>query len=61
MTSVFLDKSVSLPISINRFDKGPYFDFYHQKGNTYGVYADRYFPISVGNNVESASKSFSGV
>jgi len=54
MTSVFLDKSVSLPISINRFDKGPYFDFYHQKGNTYGVYADRYFPISVGNNVESA-------
>ena len=33
MTSVFLDKSQTVPISLNRFDKGPYFDFYHKAGD----------------------------
>jgi len=52
MTSVFSNKSSTLPVGIKRFDKGPYFDFYHKEGNLYGVYAGRFYPISLGNNVE---------
>ena len=53
MTSVFLDKSQTVPISLNRFDKGPYFDFYHKENNSYGIYAGRYFATSVGNDIEN--------
>ena len=38
MSSIFLDKSSTLPISDNRFDKGPFFEFYHKEDNSYGVY-----------------------
>ena len=54
MSSIFLDKSSTLPISDNRFDKGPFFEFYHKEDNSYGVYADRYFPISVGNKIKDS-------
>ena len=54
MSSVFLDKSSTLPISDKRFDKGPFFNFYHKENNTYGVYADRYFAISVGNKISDS-------
>ena len=54
MSSVFLDKSNTLPISDKRFDKGPFFNFYHKENNTYGVYADRYFAISVGNKISDS-------
>ena len=37
MSSVFLDKSDTLPISDKRFDKGPFFNFYHKENNTYGA------------------------
>ena len=54
MSSIFLDKSSTLQISDNRFDKGPFFEFYHKEDNSYGVYADRYFPISVGNKIKDS-------
>ena len=36
MSSIFLDKSSTLPISDNRFDKGPFFEFYHKEDNFIG-------------------------
>ena len=36
MSSIFLDKSSTLPISDNRFDKGRFFEFYHKEYNSYG-------------------------
>ena len=42
----------SLPIGVKRFDRGPYFNFYHKENNKYGVYAERFYPISLGNNLE---------
>ena len=36
----------ALPIGTKRFDKGPYFNFYHKENNKYGVYAERFYPIS---------------
>ena len=42
----------ALPIGTKRFDKGPYFNFYHKEKNKYGVYAERFYPISLNNNLE---------
>ena len=50
--AVFVSKSTTLPVGMKRFDKGPYFDFYHKDSNLYGVYAERFYPISLGNDVE---------
>ena len=50
--TVFVSKSTTLPVGMKRFDKGPYFDFYHKDSNLYGVYAERFYPISLGNDVE---------
>ena len=50
--AVFVSKSTTLPVGMKRFDKGPYFDFYHKDSNLYGVYAERFYPISIGNDVE---------
>ncbi|MDB2636009.1 aminomethyltransferase family protein [Alphaproteobacteria bacterium] len=50
--AVFVSKSTTLHVGMKRFDKGPYFDFYHKESNLYGVYAERFYPISLGNNVE---------
>ncbi len=50
--AVFTNKSTTLPVGVKRFDKGPYFDFYHKEDNLYGVYAERFYPISLGNNTE---------
>ena len=50
--AVFVNKSTTLPVGVKRFDKGPYFDFYHKEDNLYGVYAERFYPISIGTNTE---------
>ena len=50
--TVFVSKSTTLPVGMKRFDKGLYFDFYHKDSNLYGVYAERFYPISLGNDVE---------
>ena len=50
--AVFINKSTTLPVGVKRFDKGPYFDFYHKEDNLYGVYAERFYPISIGTNTE---------
>ena len=50
--AVFVNKSTTLPVGVKRFDKGPYFDFYHKEDNLYGVYAERFYPISTGTNTE---------
>jgi len=42
--SIHSDVSI-LPIGIKRFDRGPYFEFYHKESNKYGVYAERFYPI----------------
>ena len=50
--AVFVSKSTTLNVGMKRFDKGPYFDFYHKDSNLYGVYAERFYLISLGNKVE---------
>ena len=50
--ATFVSKSTTLPVGMKRFDKGPYFDFYHKEDNLYGVYAERFYPISLGNDTE---------
>ena len=50
--AVFVNKSTTLPVGVKRFNKGPYFDFYHKEDNLYGVYAERFYPISIGTNTE---------
>jgi len=45
MTSVFLDKSQTVPISLNRFDKGPYFDFYHKEWWHYQLFNASSYPL----------------
>ena len=49
--SIHSDRT-SLLIGSKRFEKGPFFDFYHQKDVVYGVYAGRFYPVYMGKNNE---------
>ena len=49
--SIHSDRT-SLLIGSKRFEKGPFFDFYHQEDVVYGVYAGRFYPVYMGKNNE---------
>ena len=41
-----------LQIGSKRFEKGPFFDFYHNEKFIYGVYAGRFYPVFMDKNNE---------
>ena len=49
--SVHSDSS-TLSIGRKRFEKGPFFDFYHKDDAVYSVYAGRFYPVNLGKNNE---------
>jgi len=49
--SIHSDRT-SLLIGSKRFEKGPFFNFYHQEDVVYGVYAGRFYPVYMGKNNE---------
>ena len=55
--TVFVSKSTTLPVGMKRFDKGPYFDFYHKDSN-YTVFTLNVFIPSL---LEMMSKKCIGI
>ena len=49
--SIHSDRT-SLLIGSKRFEKGPFFDFYHNEKFVYGVYAGRFYPVFMDKNHE---------
>ena len=49
--SIHSDRT-SLQIGSKRFEKGPFFDFYHNEKFIYGVYAGRFYPVFMDKNNE---------
>ena len=49
--SIHSDRT-SLLIGSKRFEKGPFFDFYHHEKFVYGVYAGRFYPVFMDKNHE---------